>query len=177
MKKVIFYLVGFSIIFWGCGYTTRAFISKEYKTIYVAPFVNKIDITKETESLRKYKLYRPLLERDIQETVILRFNRDGNLKVTTKDESDLILEAELFDFRRDPLRYLDNEEVEEYRISIEVKVRLKERKEDKILKEANIVGDTTYFVFGPNKKTEPTAIQEAVDDVARRILEYILEDW
>ncbi|MCM8799110.1 MAG: LPS assembly lipoprotein LptE [Candidatus Omnitrophica bacterium] len=176
MRKIIFYLMGF-LILGGCGYTTRAFISQKYKTIYVAPFENKIDITKETESMRRYKLYRPLLERDIYEAVILRFNRDGNLRVTSKEDSDLILEAVLFDFRRDPLRYLDNEEVEEYRISIEVKINLKERKDDKILKEATIIGDTTYFVLGPNRKSEPTAIQEAVDDVSRRIVEYIVENW
>ena len=39
---------------WGCGYTTRSMISNKFKTIYVTPFVNKIDITKETDTGYKY---------------------------------------------------------------------------------------------------------------------------
>jgi len=43
----------------GCGYTTRSSIGGKYKTIYVTPFVNKIDITREGDVASKYKLYRP----------------------------------------------------------------------------------------------------------------------
>lgn len=166
-----------STIFWGCGYTTRSLISKEYRTIYVAHFLNKIDIAKETDSIRRYRTYRPLIEQDIQRAVIARFNLDGNLKITNQKDADLILEGAVLDFRRDALRYIEDDEVEEYRISITAQIKLKDKDENKVIKEANLIGDTTYFLTGPHAKAEPLAIDDAVKDLARRIVEFVVEDW
>jgi len=172
--STIYYLL--STIFMGCGYTTRSLISSKYKNIYVEHFENKIDIAKETESIRRYKLYYPLLEQNIWKAVIDRFNLDGNLRVSPKESADLILKCSLLDFRRDALRYEDNDEVEEYRISITVELELKD-KNDKVLKKTNIVGDATYFLTGPHAKAEPLAIEDAIQDVSRRIVEQVVEIW
>ncbi len=40
----------------GCGYTTRSMISTKFRTIYVTPFVNKVDITNEIYTSTKYKI-------------------------------------------------------------------------------------------------------------------------
>jgi len=166
-----------STIFMGCGYTTRSLISSKYKTIYVSHFVNKIDIAKETESIRRYKLYRPLLEQDIRRQVIDRFNLDGNLRIASKEEADLILNCSVLDFRRDALRYIENDEVEEYRISITAQIELQDKDKNIIIKQTNIIGDATYFLSGPHAKAEPLAIDEAIKDLARRIVERVVEEW
>ena len=161
-----------------CGYTTRSMISDKFKTIYVVPFVNKVDITQETDAARKYKIYRPMLETDITNAVINKFLSDGNLKPVKSESADLVLRGDLVEFRRDPLRYTDNDEVEEYRINLIVDIGLWDKKEDKLIwEEKNFTGDTTYFTRGQAEKSEATAVSDAINDLARRIVERTVEQW
>jgi len=162
----------------GCGYTTRSLISTRFKTIYVTPFLNKIDIASETSTSRNYQLYRPLLETDITRAVIDRFVLDGNLRIEKEHDADLILKGFLVDYRRDVLRYESDDNPEEYRISLVVDISLWDRKQDKLLwEEKSFIGDTTYFLTGANVKTEDTAISDATTDLARRIIERVVEEW
>ena len=43
--------------------------------------------------------------------------------------------------------------------------------------EKGFIGDATYFTSGTLAKTEDTALDEAVDDLARRIVERTIEWW
>jgi outer membrane lipopolysaccharide assembly protein LptE/RlpB len=162
----------------GCGYTTRSLISEKYKTINIAPFVNKIELTLESDSNNKYKVYRPMLETEVTRAVINKFLSDGNVKPVVEDMSDLDLKGELVEFRRDPLRYTSNDEVEEYRINIAVNLRLWDRKNDKLSwEENNFTGSATYFVTGAQAKSEEAAVQDAIKDLSRRIVERVVEQW
>jgi len=153
-------------------------ISDKYRTIYVTPFINKIDITKETDSAYKYKIYKPLLETDITRTVIDKFLFDGNLRPRDSGSADLVLKGELVEFRRDPLRYTDSDEVEEYRLNMVVNISLWDNGENKLLwEEKSFTGDTTYFTRGTSAKSEDTAINDAITDLARRIVERTVEQW
>lgn len=172
----------FSGFFSGCGYTTRSAISGEFRTVYIAPFVNKIDITKESDVGSQYKVYRPLLETDITREVNHKFLWDGNLKPVSSEKADLTLKGELVEFVRDPVRYDDNEEVEEYRLNLRVNLTLWDNRKDKLVwEEKNFTGDTTYFTsFHPvvsERITESQAITNAITDLARRIVERTVEEW
>jgi len=170
----IFLLINLS----GCGYTTRSLISSDIETIYIEPFKNKIDFTSEYSEYSRLRTYYPLLERDITDEIVDRFKFDGNLKPVKKEDADVILEGELISYRRDTLRYTDSDDVEEYRISIIVNIRLYSLdKEDYLWQENNFIGDTTYFVRGSLAKTERTAVKDAVKDLARRVVERTIEDW
>ncbi len=180
LKKIILLLAICSMQYaiGGCGYTTRSMISNKYTTIYVAPFENKVDITKDIDAAGKYKIYRPMLETDITKSVVDKFLFDGNLKPTREESADLILKGELLEFRRDPLRYTDSDEVEEYRINLIVNLSLWDRKENKLLwEEKNFIGDTTYFTTGSTAKSEETANSDAIKDLSRRIVERVVEQW
>src|SRR3989338_11421286 len=184
--KFIFLVFGlWSLVFGltGCGYTTRSAIVSKYKTIYVKPFVNKIDITVETDAASKYKIYKPFLETDITKKVINRYLFDGNLRPAKEENADLVLKGELVDFRKDPLRYTDSDEVEEYRLNLVVNISLwNNRKKELIWEENNFTGDFSYFTTlatSPNvtKKTDEQAIPDAITDLARRIVERTVEQW
>jgi hypothetical protein len=150
----------------------------KFKTIYVEPFVNKVDVTQEAYSANKYRIYRPMLETDITKSVINKFLWDGNLKPVAEEAADLILKGDLVEFRRDVLRYADNDEVTEYRLNLVVNISLWDKKEDKLVwKEDNFTGDTTYFTTGSQAKSEDTAINDALKDLARRIVERAVEQW
>jgi len=165
----------------GCGYTTRSMISNQYHTIYVTPFVNKIDITRETDAGNKYRIYRPSLETEVSKAVTNKYLFDGNLRPVKSQDADLVLKGELVEFRQDPLRYTDNDEVEEYRVNIIVNLTLWDTKENKLVwQENNFTGDFTYFTSFTKTgtpKTQDVAVTDAINDLARRIVERTVEQW
>jgi len=181
LKKSIIPLVPITFLlfaFTGCGYTTRSMISNKFRTIYVVPFVNKVDITSEVNTGNKYKVYRPMLESEVSRAVNNKFLFDGNLKPTKQELADVVLKGELVEFRRDPLRYTESNEVAEYRINIVVNISLWDKRENKLLwKEDGFTGDTSYFTTGSLAKSEDTAVTDAINDLARRIVEHAVEQW
>jgi hypothetical protein len=159
----------------GCGYTTRSMIASKYRTVYVPPFTSSIDITREVDVGNRYKIYRPGLETEITKSLTNKFLFDGNVKPGGMETSDLELKGELVEFRRDPLRYRANDDVDEYRLNLIVNISLWDKKENKLLwEEKNFTGDTTYF---PAQKSEDAAIKDALNDLARRIVARVVEEW
>ncbi|MDD5097923.1 MAG: LptE family protein, partial [Candidatus Omnitrophica bacterium] len=147
----------------GCGYTTRSMIGSKYRTIYISPFVNKVNITNEGDAANKYRLYRPMIETDITRTVHDRYLFDGNLRPAEETNADLILKGEVIDFRKDPLRYDNSDNVSEYRINLVVNISLWDRADNKLIWEENsFTGDTTYFATGSQAKTEDNAVTDAL---------------
>lgn len=167
----------------GCGYTTRSMLYGKHKTIYITPFLNKVDITQEAYSANKYRIYRPMLETDITKKVINRYLFDGNLKPAKEDQADLALKGELIEYRKDPLSYTsNNENVTEYRINIHVNLSLWDKKENKLLwQENSFNGNYSYFTSYASGNvvvlSEDTAVSNAIEDLARRIVERTVEQW
>lgn len=179
MKKFfLFVFLFFSVVLHsGCGYSTRALSPslQGKKTIHISAFDNAIDYGRES---RDRSLYIPMMEVNITNAVINRFIFDGNLRVSDRDEADLILIGELLDSRRDVLRYDDDDDAQEYRIRIIVLLVLQDVASDQVLwRESRFIGDATYFVTGPNAKPEQVAVEEAIEDLARRIVNRTIEDW
>jgi hypothetical protein len=166
------------LFFTGCGYTTRSLISRDYHTIHIVAFENKIDITQETDSATKYKVYKPFLETDVTRAIINQFLFDGNLKTVSSDSADLILKGSVVEFRRDPLRYNESDQVTEYRLNLVVDMSLFDTRASKTLwEEHSFTGDTTYFTSGPQAKSEDVAISDALSDLARRVVERVVDVW
>ena len=162
----------------GCGYTTHLALPGNLRTVYVKPFVNKINITNEVTDQSRYKIYRPLLESDVSNALIAAFQSDGNLRVATPQRADANLTGELVDFRRDPLRFDTGNNVEEYRLSVVVNVELRNAHTNTVIwREDSFTGDATFFITGAMAEVEPPALDRAVKDVARRIVERTVEGW
>lgn len=182
-KRMVLFVVCslWSVVFLlsGCGYTTRSAISSKYRTIYITPFINKIDITQEADAGNKYVIYRPQIETDVTRRVVNRFLFDGNLKPVKEETADVILKGEVVEFRKDPVRYASNEEdVEEYRVNLIVNISLWNRIDNKLIWEENrFTGQTSYFVTGNQAITEAQAVTNSLDDLGRRIVERAVESW
>jgi len=172
------YLVA-AVLFSGCGYTTRSMANSKCRTIHIEPFLNKVNITNEADTANKYRLYRPMIETDITRYVSNRYLFDGNLRpIGEGSNADLILKGEVIDFRKDPLRYDNGDNVSEYRINLVVNISLWETKENKLIWQENgFTGDTTYFATGTQSKTEDAAVTDALNDLSRRIVERTVEQW
>lgn len=184
--KKFFLLFTFSFLllpFFGCGYTTRSVISSEYKTISITPFENKIDITRDTDTENKYKITRPMMESTVTRAVSNKYLFDGNLRPVKLASADLVLKGELVEFRNEPLRYSENEEVDEYRVNVVVNISLWNNKTKQLVwEEKNFTGSVSYFpttttIASVTTKTESQAISDAINDLARRIVERTVEQW
>ena len=176
MKRYIFGVLVFGLcgLMTSCGYSTRSLLPSGIKTIHIAPFKNRITYTNE----KTPETYIPLLEVKIRNAIADRFLFDGNLKVQQSEQADLILKGELLSYRRDALRYTDNQDVQEYRISVEVSLKMWDQKRNELFwEEPSFIGDTTYFVSGPSAKSETVALEDALKDLARRVVERTIEDW
>ena len=160
----------------GCGYTTSSLLPASYKTIYVAPFKNNISYTTE----RTRNIYFPLIEVDAHRAIVDRFLFDGNLRIAKEHNADLILKGELTKYERIGLRFNadDERDVEEYRAQVTVSLVLIDAKTQEVVwEEPSFVGEATYFTTGSQARSEKTAVDEALLDLARRVVERTIEDW
>lgn len=186
MKRIgcqLFLLSAVCFLFsaFGCGYSTHSVYHGPYKTIFIEPFANKVDILSEdaTSTSQRFRTYHPLLETDLRTAVINRFMFDGGLRIAAKEGADVVLKGELIDYRRDALRYENNQEdVAEYRVSLIMRLTLFKKGEEKPLwNEPGFIGDATYFTSGAQAKTEKAALDVAIADLARRVVERTIENW
>ena len=162
------------VIFSSCGYTTRSTLPAGIKTIHVQAFKNNISFAAEGSR----NLYLPLLEVKVRNAIASRFLFDGNLKIADEDKADLVLKGELLSYDRAALRYTDNQDVQEYRIHVTVSLELwNPRKQETSWTESGFVGEATYFTTGAQAKSEESAVDDAITDLARRIVERTVEDW
>ena len=176
MKQKMFLsvLLVFALGAGGCGYTTSSNLSSCFRTVYVEDFKNKITYS----SASGKDIYIPLLEIKARNAVIDRFLFDGNLRVAEAQAADLVLKGELKSYQRDGLRITDNDDVLEYRVRIIVHFTLWDtRLQEVAWDESSFAGEATYFVTGTQATSEDAAIEEAITDLARRIVERTIENW
>ncbi len=169
MKKILF--VSF-IFLLGCGYTFGVFTDKK---VYVKPVVNVIKVSTSKRPYPEYTRYPILLEKLLTNQIVEELNKRGATVFKEFQESN-ILECTIYDYRQEALRYTDNDEVKEERLRLYVKVKYFSPQKE-LIKEKDIVGQTTYFLSGPYAKSEAQAWEDLVEDTAQRIVESILQDW
>ncbi len=178
MKKHLglFLLLALSLCSVHCGYSTNILAASGVRTIHVEPFINNINYTSELQSGQE--VYIPLLEVKVRDAVINRYLFDGNLKIAQPDTADVILKGALVGYERNVLRRTDNDDVEEYRIHILVDLVLWDpEKEEVVWEERAFAGESTFFLTGPKAKSEAAAADDAIKDLARRIVERTVEAW
>jgi outer membrane lipopolysaccharide assembly protein LptE/RlpB len=172
VKKLFFLIL---IALCGCGYTTRGFVYPSSK-IFISPTLNKISVTGETQRYSTYTSYPILIENRFTNELINKFNIDGHLKVVSLEEDALKLTSEITQYTKEALRYTGSEDVDEQRLRLYVRIKLVDP-DGKVIKIRDIVGETTFFLSGPNAVSETQAQQTLIEDTARRALEAVIEEW
>lgn len=172
LKCLVLLVVG--CVFVGCGYSARSSLPSNLRTINIPPFKNSINYNEDSSR----QIYIPLLEVEVRNNIIDRYQHDGNLRIADGDNADLVLKGELVNFDRSELREEDDRDVEEYRVHISVNLQLWDTDKNEMKwEEKGFTGEATYFVTGPKATSEQSAINEAMVDLARRIVERTIEDW
>ncbi len=155
----------------GCGYTTQTVLPRNIKKIYVETVKNKLNI-------EDVYAYQPGLEMDITNAVIRRFHQDGTLRVTEQSEADAILKTDLLRYEQEGLRFTNLENVKEYRLFVEVSLKLVDAKTGDVLwQESNFTGDNDYYVTNVLSLGEQKASEDVVERLAVNIVDRVVEDW
>jgi len=175
MKKGLvmrFFLVGIMLVtIASCGYTQKVQLPYGIDTIYVPNFKNEIPQS------GRYS-YESGLEIDVTNAVIDRLIFDGNMRVAKAEEAGMILEGAIIGYQQESLRYNDLEGVEQYRLFIITQLTLRNRETDEILwEEKHFTGDTEFFIEGSSAVSERAAADDAIQDLAKKIVDRIIEDW
>lgn len=155
----------------GCGYTQRATLPNNIRTIAVPTFEDKIP------PQERYT-YRQGLEIELTNAIRDRFIFDGNLKVVDESEADAVLEGSILSYKQEGVRFNDLESVEEYRLFLVVSFKLVDQRTKKVLiSEPNFSGRTEYFAQRNTPTSRRTSASDTVQDLARNIVDRIVEEW
>jgi outer membrane lipopolysaccharide assembly protein LptE/RlpB len=162
----------------GCGYSFHGSLPAHMHTVFVQPFANRVDITAETSNISRYRTYRPRMELQLTNAVLERFQIDGTIRPAGADRAATLMVGELVSFTRDPLRFSRDGDPEEYRLSITANVEFRDLIKHVVVWREQVIGDTTFFERGSvSVESEVQAIDRALDDLARRIVERTVENW
>ncbi len=155
----------------GCGYTQKAQIPSGIQTIAVRTFKNEIPPQEQFA-------YRPGLEIELTNAVIDRFIFDGNLKVVDESKADAILEGAVISYEQEGVRFDRLESIEEYRLFLVIKFKLIDQKTHKvIIEEPNFSGRAEFFISRSPASVRRTAANSATFDLARSLVDRIVEEW
>ncbi|MBU1862638.1 MAG: hypothetical protein KKH94_03110 [Candidatus Omnitrophica bacterium] len=173
IKRVSTLMIVLVIIttFAGCGYTTKVTLPSGIQTVYVPNFTNSIPQSKQYT-------YESGLEIDVTNGVIDRLLFEGVLKVVKEESADAVLLGEIIAYEQEVVRYTSSEGVSQYRLFIVTKLTLQRRGTKEIIwQENNFSGDTEYYIEGGNAVTERAAANQAIEDLAKKIVDRIVQNW
>lgn len=135
-----------------------------------------MDIASSGRRTSGYANFPILIENRLTSEMINKFNIDGHLKVVNRAQSALELSCVVNNYTKEALRYTDSDDIKEQRLRLYVEMKLINPKGE-VLQDKLIVGEASFFLSGPNQKSETVAQDELIEDTARRISEAVLEAW
>ncbi len=120
------------------------------------------------------------LSQIVTEQIKLGFIKEHILELVEKDGAHSILFGTLESISDKPIVYSESEtgeSVDEYRVTINVKVEWKDLVEDKQVFQKSISGYSEYDPTGASEATREKAIEQAIDNITEDIINAILADW
>lgn len=127
----------------------------------------------------------PRMEVIFANTLAKQIQQDGTYKVTSEEESDVILQGTVVRIERIPARGLQTNffQTTDFNLSLTLEIKLTDRRNGKILATRIITGNTTFFVSSTNPRTsdvnkdERQAIPLAAEDAAVKIVTLLADGW
>ncbi len=150
----------------GCaGYRLGSSLPPDIKSVFVSTFINKCR--------------EPLIEVEATNATIAEFQKDGTLRIGRLEDADVILETTLTSITLEPLRFdrSDRTKPKEYRLIMNASFVLKRNATGKVIGEADCIGESTFSYGGNLASAKRSAVPKASEDLAKRIVEQVVEVW
>ena len=110
--------------------------------------------------------------------IVTQFQIDGAYEIVEKGQADAVLEGDIIGYYRDALRFTDNDVTREYRLTVQVSLKLVDaRTGDLIWRAHNVEGETTFFINISLPEDERRALPDALKDLAQHVVERTVERW
>lgn len=155
-----------------CGYHLSQFgsvIPQNARSLTVLAFMNMTN--------------EPAVDVEVTNAVVKEFLADGRMRVTDREEADLILRGSVVSYQEVPLSYTADAYVQQYRIMIRVEARLEDRSgkiiwQEKML-ESGLISSfpVTLGDISATRSARETALRKASQDIAWTIRSRILEGF
>jgi Lipopolysaccharide-assembly len=162
-KRLILFVL-LPIIFSGCCmYTFKGNVAPHLKTIAIPPFENQ---TAEFG-----------LSEQLTEDLIDLFSSDNTLKVRSLSSADAVIRATIVRIDDRPSTISANETVEEYKVTINVRVKCEDLVLGKVIWEENISNFGIYPFQGGSSADRKSGIDEAIEKIVEDILNKTVSGW
>lgn len=150
-----------ALLLTGCGiYTLNPAGKSSIKTITVAQFENKTTEFGLTDRLTEF--------------VIDAFIKEGSLKVVPEGKGDANLVAVLNRYQKLPAKFDENDQVEEYKVVLDLQVTLKSPKDDSEMWTEHMVQEGIYSA---SSQTEEDGQRAAGSRLVEAILNRTTKSW
>ena len=162
----------------GCaGYHLGPVAKLTYSTVSVPMFRNKTVL--------------PQMEAQITNGIIRRLQEDGSVKITSRDEADVVVLGEITKYHRTVLR-TDKTDLKtlttqtqvgsgvprEYRVEITATVEIRDRRNAQpIVPKTELTGSADVFIGTDLQSADYQALPLAAADLARKVATLVTERW
>jgi len=122
----------------------------------------------------------PGLESILTSAVIQEFQKDGSLKVLSREYATCLMEVTIRKYELEPLRYQQGQSLtaQEYRLNITADVIVRRLPGKEIMVDnKGIVGFTTFAALADLPSARRTALPKAAADLGQRLVQCIVEYW
>ncbi len=169
------YKFGFSLLLCvfliaGCGYdlegTLRRKNLKAVQTISISPFLNHTN--------------EPGLGRAVTKAMRGRFLRDGRLRISDTPDADIALEGVLRDYRLSPIGFTRADRVQEYRVVVRTRIRLRDKGRKKLLINQDLESYAEFAVsssIAQSDTNRSNANQQVADSLSKDVVSLVLEGF
>ena len=150
----------------GCvGYQLGSTLPPGVETLYVPTFMNSCG--------------EPLVETEATRQTIQEFQKDGALRITSREQADAQLDVTIVEYELEPLRYRRDraKTTREYRLTLVADVVLTRTATGEILSHRQLRGDSAFEPLGDLPSAKIQALPEAARDLAHDIVESVVEYW
>jgi len=148
------------------GYRLGSMLPPDIKSVHVPTFINKTD--------------EPLVDVETTQATIEQIQLDGSLKIAGPDDADAVLEVTVYDYNLSPIAFRSDRvtQTDEYRVNLTAQILLKRRVSgDVVVEDPAVMGETTFLVTGDLTSAKRQALPEAASDLAKDIVERMVEAW
>ena len=127
----------------------------------------------------KNKVLVPRIEEQMSNAVVRQFQIDGSIHIASPDQADAIMDGEIIAWERHPLRFQKKDLLvtREYRLVIAAHITVKDKQGKILVDRKRLEGETTFFIGDDLVASERQALPVAADDLAKNIVEQVVEGW